>query len=310
MVVVAGAALALLAAFLQPPDGRHLGFAIPSVTEPVLLTLAAVRALLVALHASGATWAPVPPDWLTALTAFLVLAIYIALGHRRLRRGRDQGASSPVEEEYEEEPVTDRSRVSVRFPRRLVKGHSATFLVQIYPPFRSRTAQRHAAALFGDVETTGADGRGIIQSGAAEVALSCPAMRFAAPVRLLLKREGADLAFWGQPADTAQPGPHAGLLTIRDPVTGDQQFSLPFTVIVVDYAFGRVSRLAVNRVAAGALGALSVAGFAFGLVTQTNQVVGLVAGGVSAALSAFMTARMTSVYRRPGVTAGDQTDAP
>ncbi len=187
--------------------------------------------------------------------------------------------------------------MSVSYPRRVAKGRSATFLVQIHAPEGLAAASQRLAQIFSEAAPAQALTHGQLRLGAeVEIALSSPDVQFSQPAKWTVTESGIDTAFWARPDETARGGEHTGVLTIRE--SGRDLASLPFTLTIADYALGKISRPAMRFALTGAGVAASIAILAYSQLNHVQEIAGLVTSALGAVVSAVVTERTTALYRR------------
>lgn len=193
--------------------------------------------------------------------------------------------------------------MSISHARRIAKGHSSPFLVDLYLPgldhlVKARQIEAFYKARFEehryDTELT--------QGLPVTIELASPSIEFTPPKKTNLSNQHNSIQFVGMPAVTTVPGRQTVLITIRSADNETEYFSRTFDVQVVDFAFDHVSRPKLDAAisVASAVGAVTM--WALALLGQIDQTLGLAAGTAAAGASAFFVARIQWLYRAAGVT--------
>lgn len=192
--------------------------------------------------------------------------------------------------------------VSLACPRRMSKGYSSYFLVQLFDPADPRQAKARISKTFKSVETQETTAESTVPSGrTVEITLSSAEIDFSASVQRIVQPGGLHGYFWGKPKDTCRPGDHPALLTITDADAGNEYDSIPFTVNVVDYAFDHVSRPLLSKIGSTVAGLASVTSFFLTFLGQIDKTFGLASGSAGCLVAVVLLARIGNIYRNPTI---------
>lgn len=200
-------------------------------------------------------------------------------------------------------------RVSLTTPRRLSKGFSGLFLVQVFSPQAKKSTRKRIRTVFGDsdIKETTAEST-VLEGQAIDIALSSSALEFSPLVRKVFRGQILHTLFWGAAKDVCRPGSHRGLLSIRETATGHELDSLPFTIEVVDYAFDHVSRPFLGRIASLTAGLGAFASFVLTFFEKIDKGFGLASGTAASGLAIFLMLHVSRLYRSPVVTTSSQAN--
>ncbi len=203
-------------------------------------------------------------------------------------------ASAPAGFDDEVEPF----EVSVGHPRRLAKGHSAPMFVQVFPASQGQAAEVRLRTKLSGWEIEETRGTLDVEDGSRiTVALECPNITFSSAVETRIGRETM-AAFLATPDEGCRLGEHAALLRVHRHDTNTDE-SVPFTLTVVDFAFGHVSRPGLARAVAVVAALGSAASFLMTTLGQVDQVAGLVSGAAGAVAASFVHLRVFAAYAKP-----------
>ncbi|MGF1459035.1 MAG: pentapeptide repeat-containing protein, partial [Leptolyngbyaceae cyanobacterium] len=202
-----------------------------------------------------------------------------------------------LNEEYE-----DTYDFSLLYPKKLAKGHSSRLTVQIYLPFRRAEIAEKIKSQMGQVdfklleklyESQVRVGTHVI------VRPFCPGIAFQPEeIRKFLYKPINLTNINMKPVDECLHGRHEAVLTIVDVKTGDEFESIPFTLMVDDYAFDHVSRPLVSYISAAGGTLSSIALFVLTFLQQIDVALGMTAGSAAMIFAAFYGVRPSITYTR------------
>jgi hypothetical protein len=196
--------------------------------------------------------------------------------------------------------------VALAHPRKLAKGHSARFLVQIYPRALEASAQKIRRSGFPKAEptTTVTESADIQEGMTVEMLLSSQSIGF--DQAWVKKRIGKNVTVvWlnGSPNDNVNAGTHEGILRIRETTEQLELVSLPFSVEISDYAFDHLSRLVVGKLAASITGLGSLAIWVLTAMGHLDKALGWTSGSVALAVAGLLLRHLSVSYKRPHISA-------
>jgi hypothetical protein len=201
-------------------------------------------------------------------------------------------------------PAPTPLNVVLAHPRRLAKGHSARFLVQVYPRLIEKLANKMRRGGFSgaDTSTTTAESKELRQGMTVEILLTSQSIDFdQAGVKKKIGEDVTAVWFEGKPIESVAPGIHQGILRIRETTEQVEIVSLPFSVKICDFAFDHVSRPAFAKVVACTTGLGSIAIWLLTAMGHVDKAFGLSSGTAALAVAAFVLRRLTTTYKRPEV---------
>lgn len=189
-----------------------------------------------------------------------------------------------------------RVSASLAYPKLLSKRFSSTFLVHVYPKYLSRQAtaavKRQLVKLKKEPDsynTTRQDTNIQINTLVA-VKIECHGIKFTSPITVEVEDKVTELIFLAKPEDTCEVGHQMAKLSICDNKTGQEIFSLPFEIQVVDFVVDHISRPLILKLAAGISGLGGVVMYAMTLFEQVDKTTGLTSGTAFsvAAIAAYL----------------------
>jgi von Willebrand factor type A domain len=194
-------------------------------------------------------------------------------------------------------------RASLARPRRLAKGFSSHFLVQIFSHASQPRAKERISELFNDdeVQETTAATPSIVAGLLVDLHLSSPEVEFSDSVKKKLEHDGLHTLFLGKPKESTRPGQHCGLLSIRDATTKQEYETISFEVQIVDFAFDHVSRPLLARVTSAVMGAASIASFTLTFLGHLDKAFGLASGAAGLCVAGLLMRVFSQAYRDPTV---------
>ncbi len=189
--------------------------------------------------------------------------------------------------------------ILVSYPKLISKRFEATFLLQFFLAKEYARAKENVEKEFQEQET----GEHIIGSTLkmgekVRVKLFHPDFDFSDVVTKTLDSSLNKVVFIGKPKDNCEPGPRKILVTILNAKTEQELESFTFTVNVVDFVFGKVSRPLFSRVSTIVLGIGSFAMFVMALLEQIDKTVGLTSGTAAGVLALGVYANFYNLYLR------------
>lgn len=204
-------------------------------------------------------------------------------------------------------PLSDNEKIpldlSISHARRIAKGHSSPFLVDLYlPELEQHVKTRQVEAFQKEPVEEHRYPTKLTQGLPVIIELASPSIEFTPPKKTNLSNQHNSIQFVGMPAVTTVPGSQAVLITIRDADNETEYFSRTFGVEVVDFAFDHVSRPKLEAAISVVSGVGAVAMWALALLGQIDQTLGLAAGTAAAGASAFFVARIQWLYRAAAAT--------
>ncbi len=197
-------------------------------------------------------------------------------------------------------------KVELSHPRKLARGHSARFLVQIYPPALEALATRIRRRGFFKEEPTRADieSAELHQGMTVEIVLTSQSIGFdQAGVKKMIGKDVTHVWLNGRPIDNVVPGTHEGILRIKEPTKQVELVSLPFSVEISDYAFDHVSQPVVGRIAASITGLGSLAIWFLTAMGHLDKALGWTSGSVALAVAGLLLRHLSVSYKRPDISA-------
>jgi uncharacterized protein YjbI with pentapeptide repeats len=207
-------------------------------------------------------------------------------------------------EEQDSAARDDRLDVAVALPRRLPKGISSEFLVQVFPSsLRALAALRRRSKFMkkggSDATTEDTD---LVPGMTVEILITSATVDFSdISVTKVIREDLIEVAFWGQPKADAKPGNHVGVLRIREagPKSSEVELvSLSFDMNIVDHAFDHVSRPGLGKVVALLTALGSIAVWVLTFLGHIDKAFGLSSGGAGLIAFGFIQWYLCGSYQR------------
>jgi hypothetical protein len=189
--------------------------------------------------------------------------------------------------------------ILVSYPKLISKRFEATFLLQFFLAKEYTRAKENVEKEFQEQET----GEHIVGSTLKmgekiRVKLFHPNFDFSDVIIKVLDSPLNKVVFMGKPKDNCELGPRKILVTILDARTEQELESFTFTVNVVDFVFGYVSRPLLSKVSTVILGIGSFAMFVLAFLEQIDKTAGLASGTAVGALALGVYANFHNLYQR------------
>jgi hypothetical protein len=189
--------------------------------------------------------------------------------------------------------------ILVSYPKLISKRFGATFLFQLFLAREYARAKDNIEKEFQDQEISEHISKSELKIGEKiKVKLFHPDFDFSDGATKILDKPLNKIVFIGKPKDNCEPGLRKILVTILNAKTDQELESFTFTVNVVDFVFGRVSRPLFSRVSTVILGIGSFAMFILALLEQIDKTVGFTSGTAAGALALGIYASFYNLYQR------------
>jgi hypothetical protein len=189
--------------------------------------------------------------------------------------------------------------ISVSYPKLVSKRFETTFLFQVFLAKEYARAKENIEKEFQDQETSEHISSTELKIGEkVKVKLFHPDFDFSDGATKMLDKPLNKIVFIGKPKDHCEPGLRKILVTILNAKTEQELESFTFTVNVVDFAFGHVSRPLLSRVSTIILGVGSFAMFVLAFLEQIDKTVGLTSGTAAGILAVGVYANFYNLYQR------------
>ncbi len=197
---------------------------------------------------------------------------------------REESLKARLEMLEEADKIRNKIYASMAYPKLLSKRFSSTFLVHIYPKYLSRQAtaavKRQLVKLKKEPDSynTTRQDTDIQINTLVTVKIECHGIKFTEPVTIEVEDKVNDLIFLAKPEDTCEVGYQIAKFSICDKNTGQEIFSLPFEIQVVDFVVDHISRPLILKLAAGISGLGGVVMYALTLLERVDKTTGLTSG--------------------------------
>ena len=189
--------------------------------------------------------------------------------------------------------------ISVSCPRLLSKKFESTFLIQLFLAMESAKVRSNIIEEFQNQEVNQHITKSELSRGdKIKVKLFHPDFLFSDTVTKSIEHALNKIVILGKPKDNCEPGLHKVLVSILDAETEQELESFTFTVNVVDFVFGKISRPLFSRVSAVVLGIGSFIMFTLSLLEQIDKTVGLTSGTAAGVLTLAISASFYNSYQR------------
>jgi hypothetical protein len=189
--------------------------------------------------------------------------------------------------------------ISVACPTLLSKKFESTFLLQLFLAREYARVKYNIKAEFHDQEISQHISQSELKKGEKiMIKLFHPDFYFSDAVTKIIDNPLTTFTYLGKPKDNCEPGTHKILVSISDSETGEELESFTFTVKIVDFVFGKISRPLLSRVTALVLGIGSFTMFMLTFLEQIDKTIGLTSGTAAGVLTVAISASLYNLYQR------------
>jgi hypothetical protein len=214
-------------------------------------------------------------------------------------QGTNEDASFPRSHKKQKEQFS-KFKLSIAYPQFLSKRYESLFLLQIYLPEVREQVLVKIKRQFGRRKTEEHDENSKLEKRQeVRLRISSPVIYFSGDVLKKLDHEINVTNFLLKPTDECEPGEHQVLLSILDKELGVELESIPFTVIVRDFAFDHVSRPLLSKASSFIFGVGSLVMFSLTLMGRIDAAFGVTSGTTAGFLMGVILWDFFRQYRYP-----------
>lgn len=190
-------------------------------------------------------------------------------------------------------------QVSLAYPSCFARGYSSRLVVSIYLPKGRRNLLRRLDKIFGKEREEAKDEIAASKGDSLRIRIESPAFQSVSPDQQITLDSDLNLVTYiAKPEDNCRLGKQQGLLTIVDAKSGDTLLSLPFTILVVDYAVDHISRPLLSKAASVVLAGGSLLTFILTYLQHLDKTFGMTAGGATCLIAAALFGRSWALFER------------
>lgn len=190
--------------------------------------------------------------------------------------------------------------ISILSPKRLAKGHTSQIEVHIHLSIllaqHQELGRPEETVNVQSINRTSGRTKLPVHKQV-KIELKSSAISFSEPIFKLLRPEEINkVSFDASPKDEFGSGIQSAICSITNPETGDEYISMSFSVVVDDYAFGRIPRPAITFMGSAVAGLGSFMIFTVTMLSQVDNALGATAGFTAGTVAALLVISSTRSY--------------
>lgn len=192
--------------------------------------------------------------------------------------------------------LLNNGKVTFSHPQRLAKGYASTIVVNLELSEAYPSVDEPFLEEASEAPETSAPPAALTLGKSAVVSLSSPSIQFSQPVMQTFEHWQHAIAFTALPNQDCQPGKQSVTLTLHDSQSEQEYDSVPFTLVVDDYAFDRIPKPTLARAASMAAGFGAVALFGLAYFQLVGAALAIPVGCAAIAFAAYCGFRLAVLY--------------